>query len=453
MAAASRTNRILLALIAGVTAFSAVLSVGSANARLIDWASTEFIYIPSEQASYSSDCLIPGGQQILLADWKPEEQQREITIGVVRPAVQEPETTIPQETTLPTETEPTETTLPEETEPETTTEPTETEATEPSEVEETVPEETEPEETTEPVDLWQDTEATVTLDAAADAQMTCTVQVNENDIQLLLARRDDAQVLQDMVTATIHVKWFDVEGTFVIRLLPEATAVSGEEETESDRTIVTGLDPVLVNDTINPEKPITCVKLNLNTLSDFTLTFLSSEKGLNKVRWSVDGGATYSLLYDSNTLTLNYPYTEGWDGTLFLDFSLCLTEEQRPTISVAATGYDLEECTPVLLDLPVAEQLILKAANLPHTILVSPTWGAAKLQLLPIQHLAADETGALVYQDDASLVAEVTGQGIRITTSNPGLLPASGSYRMQIQWIWSDTVVEEQILYFFVNTN
>ena len=33
------------------------------------------------------------------------------------------------------------------------------------------------------------------------------------------------------------------------------------------------------------------------------------------------------------------------------------------------------------------------------------------------------------------------------------LLPASGSYRMRIQWIWNETVVEEEILYFFVNTN
>jgi len=427
MAVAGKSNRIMLALIAGVTVFAIVLSVGSAYARLIDWASTEFIYIPSDQVSYKSDCLVPEGQQILLADWQPEESERVITVGIERPLEAKAEPTVPEETTIPTETE-----------QEPTTESAVTAPSEPI--------------NTEPVDIWPDTEVTITLDEVADAQLTCTAQVNENDIQLLLQRREDAEALQDVASAVVHVEWFGLKGSFAIRLLPPATTVAGEE-TGPDRQVVTGLDPVVVNDTINPDKPVTCVKLNLNTLSDFVLTFLGDESGLTRVRWSIDGGKTYALLYDSNTLAINYPYTAGWDGTLFLDFSLCLAPEQRPTISVTATGYQLEEYTPVLQSLPKAEQLVLKAANLPHTILVSPIWGATKLQLQPIQHLAADEAGNLVYQDDASLVAEVTGQGIQITASDPTLLPASGSYRMGIQWIWNDTVVEEQTLYFFVNTN
>ena len=96
MAVAGKSNRIKLALIAGVTVFAIVLSVGSAYARLIDWASTEFIYIPSAQASYKSDCLVPEGQQILLADWQPEELERVITIGIERPLAAEPETTAPE---------------------------------------------------------------------------------------------------------------------------------------------------------------------------------------------------------------------------------------------------------------------------------------------------------------------------------------------------------------------
>ena len=416
-----KRNRIKLALIAGVTVFAIVLSVGSAYARLIDWASTEFIYTPSDQVSYRSDCLVPGGQQILLADWQPEELERVITIGIERPPMVE------QETTVPAETDP-------ETIPETT-------ATEPSEPVET-----------EPTDTWPDTEVMITLDAVAAAQLTFTAQVNESDIQLRLERREDAEILLEAVSAVFYVEWFDLKGSFVIRLLPEATTVAGEES-EPDRQVVTGLEHVLVNDTINPEKPIACVKLNLETLSDFALRFLSEEASLYKVRWSIDGGKTYSLLYDSNILNINYPYTAGWDGTVFLDFSLCLLPEQRPTIAVTATGYQLEEYTPVLQALPEADQLVLKTSLMPHTILLSPVWGAAKLRLQSIQHLIADETGNLIYQDDTSLIAEVTGQGIQITPSDPMMLPSPGSYRMRIQWIWNETVVEEEILYFFVNTN
>ena len=423
MAMTDKRNRIKLALVAGVTVFAIVLSIGSAYARLIDWASTAFIYTPSDQATPNSDCLVPEGQQILLADWQPEESERVVTIGIERPSVVEPETTVPEETTLPVETEP---------------EPTPTDPSEPVE--------------TEPTDIWPDTEVKITLDKVADAQLTCTVQVNESDIQLRLERREDAEALQEAVSAVIHVEWCGLKGSFVIRLLPAATTVSGEE-TEPDRQVVTGLEHVLVNDTINPDKPIACVKLNLKTLSDFTLRFLSDEASLYKVRWSTDGGKTYSLLYDSNILKINYPYTAGWDGTVFLDFSLCLLPEQRPTIAVTATGYQLEEYTPVLQALPEADQLVLKTSLMPHTILLNPVWGAAKLRLQPIQHLIADETGNLIYQDDTSLIAEVTGQGIQITSSDPALLPASGSYRMRIQWIWNETVVEEEILYFFVNTN
>ena len=69
MAMTGERNRIKLALVAGVTVFATVLSIGSAYARLIDWASTAFIYTPSDQATPNSDCLVSEGQRILLADW------------------------------------------------------------------------------------------------------------------------------------------------------------------------------------------------------------------------------------------------------------------------------------------------------------------------------------------------------------------------------------------------
>ena len=106
MAMTGKRNRIKLALVAGVTVFAIVLSIGSAYARLIDWASTEFIYTPSDQATPNSHCLVPDGQQILLADWQPEESERVVTIGIERPSVAEPETTVPEENTVPVETEP-----------------------------------------------------------------------------------------------------------------------------------------------------------------------------------------------------------------------------------------------------------------------------------------------------------------------------------------------------------
>jgi len=135
-----------------------------------------------------------------------------------------------------------------------------------------------------------------------------------------------------------------------------------------------------------------------------------------------------------------------------LDFSQALQSGKRPTINVKATGYEAQEFIPVLQALPEAENQILKATELPDVIRIAPRWGAAQLRLQPIQRLTTDEeTGKLAYAEYPLLSTSVTSQGIQVKTGE--LLPAAGSYRMTVQWVWEELVIEEQILYFFINTN
>lgn len=384
----TRKNRILAGAAAAVV-LTATLAVGNAYGRLIDWTSTEIVYTPSHGPGYSSDLLIAGGQRIVLADWHPEETERVVTIALSRPQT-----------------------------------------------------------------AWDPSEVEVSLDDTARKHLSCEAVVDETSIQVLLKRSADGPGLSQTTELTLDIAWQGLEGTLCVHMQPYGE--QADQETPEDTTprpeVVTGLVPVRVNDTINGENPVTCVKLNLQTLSDFTLTFTQNTQALRRVRWSMDG-ENYSLLYDSHTLTLSWPYADGWDGTLFLDFSHELEPGQRPTIAVEAQGYSREEFKPVLLDLPTLSQQVLKAVDFPQTMAIDTRWGAAQMQMKQIQRLTKDANGTLTYEDDTALTATVTGNGILLEPSQEGAYPASGSYRMIVQWIWADTPVEEQILYFFINTN
>lgn len=395
---------------------------------------------------------------------EPEETEGTTpdAIQEVQPAAEDPVTGEPEDTDTTETTNTTE--AAEETEPmedaEAAEETDNTEGSEPVEGAESTEdpdteEETEPETTpeTEPEITWTQDEVIVTLDETTAEHLICTTLVGEDSIQILLERREDTPGLLQTTALRVDIEWFGLKGTICVNMLPYgAAAVSPVDEAEETRQIVTGLTPVLVNDTINPDNPVSCVILNLETLSDFSITFMQGSDPLYKVWWSLDG-ESYTLLYDSFELTLTWPYTEGWTGAVYLNFSDALEDGQRPTIVVEATGYSLQEFTPVLLKVPEASELILKAANLPYTIAINPTWGAARLQVTQIQRLVTDEEGSLSYAEDTSLCASITDSGILLTPAVADIYPAPGSYRMTVCWIWNETVVEEQIIYFFVNTN
>lgn len=429
--------------IAAISILISMLAVGSAYARNIDWASTEYLYVPTGSVSFTSDCLIAGGQRILLADWQPSDTQREVLINIGRPVPEIDVTessdnplTSPIETMLPTQTVSTEPTQEsgEQTEP---VDP--TESTEPAE----------PTDPTEP-DLWPDDEAVIVLDQNAELFFICDAEVDENQIRLTMTR-NQTTTPESAIPVSVSVTWNGLEATFIMNVLPEITGI--DQPSEPDREIVTGLDLMNVFDTIRPEEPVTCLKLNLQTLSDFSVTFLQGDLSLRKVRFSIDGGRTYTMLYDSNVLTLKYPYPEGWDGTVFLDFGLCLEADSRPTISVSATGYLLEEYKPLPQRLPAPEDHLVKISGMPAVLFMEPKWGAASAQILDIERLVTDNNGQLGYQRDTSIVATMEREGLVFEPAKENTVLQPGSYRLTIHWIWNGIVIEDQIVYFFVNTN
>ena len=434
---------------AAVTSLALVLSTGHTYGRLIDWASLELIYTPETPAGYSSNCLSRAGQQIHLSDWRAEEDHRVITISLNRGETAPSEETLPQET-APDVTQPTETVAPETTdptEPETAppTDPTDpTDSTEPATDPTDEPEETQP----------QQDEVTVTLDETAEIHLTYTVQVSEDTIQILLQRAAEAPGLEQAATMTMEVQWLDLKGTFTVNMLPYGDhAVTVEEQEPTESRVITGLETVAeANDVMNEQRPIACVKLNLDTRADFTLTFMQDGELLRGVRWSING-SDYTLLYDTAELMLHWPYPENWDGRVYLDFTGVLESGQRPVIAVDATSYPRQEFNPALTPAPEASELVLKTSGFPHTLLLQPKWGAAQLQVVQLERLVKDAQENLVYMPDISLTASVSDRGIVLMPTVAQMYPEPGSYRLVAQWVWNELVVEEQIIYFFVNSN
>lgn len=472
-------NKLKIAITWGVAVASLVLvlAANGTYGRMIEWASTEFVYAPSASDGYSSDLLSANGSIISLSDWTPEQTQKTVTIHIGRPAPQT-EPTDPSEVT---DGEPsTEAADPADASAATE----ETESTETTAPEEAVEEssQTEPEETQEPLETepevtWSDDEVRITLDDVAQGYLLCSAKVYEDHIEIIMERLEDSGFPLEALPVSVEIEWFDLRGTIRFDLLPneievitnedpteetpgetEETEVPLEEPTEEpteetvpERVVVTGLTPVRVMDTLDPNAPISCVKLNLDTLSDFTLTMLLNGEPLQKVWWSMDG-EHYSLLYDSNELSFTWPYAQDWDGTLFLNFTDALSGAQRPTIAVDATDYQHQEFTPVLIGMPQTASPILKASQMPQTIEMETSWGSAKLQPVQIQRLVAHEDGSLDYAQDTALQASVTTNGILLTAQDLAC-PAAGSYRLIVQWVWNETVIKEQIIYFFINTH
>lgn len=459
--AKTKRHKRIFAWAAVATSFAIALSVGNTQGRLIDWASAELIYTPQTSEGYNSNCLTADGQNIMLSDWTAEETQRTLEILVNRPEpiLTEPTQTDPSDAEIdpaePTETLPesTEDTL-ESTDPTNVTEPSES-ATDPS-VDEEIPSDAalKPAEPQPTEETWPQDEVTVTLDDATAQHLQCVTLVDEQQILLTMERLTDAPGLAKPMKMTILVQWQGLQGTIVFDMLPygDLEPLTEEETTIPEREIDTTLEPVKMWDTLDPENPVMGVKLNLEIGSDFILELFLGSTPLHKVRWSLDG-QTYAMLYDSASLSFSYPYMDGWDGTVFLDFSQALEPEQRPTVAVATTGHNRQECTPVYQSIPQPAQCVLKAADMPGIVEISTRWGAAALSVQTIERLTMDEEGNLTYTQDASMEATVVPTGIQMQPAQADLLPQPGSYRVQVQWIWNDICIEEQIIYFFINTN
>lgn len=282
------------------------------------------------------------------------------------------------------------------------------------------------------------------------------MQLVGQTIQLSLVRKPNAPGLSAAQPLTVHLEWQGLQGTVHVTMLPygdiaaQAVPDSGAGDA-AQREIVTGLTLFEANEAIDPENPVTVIKLNVKTLSDFTLCFVNGGRSQSMVRYSLDGGKSHSLLYDSSMLHINWPYPENWDGTVFLDFSQALVEGQLPSVVIMADGYRTQNFTPTKKALPAAADAVAKTSELPHTISIKPVWGSAVLKAGQIQRLAMDDSGEWGYQDDTSLAAAVTDDGIRLKAAQENTLPAAGSYRVAVQWLWNKIPVREYYIYFFVN--
>lgn len=385
--------------------FTLSLTVGVSHSRMKEWTSTEMVFTPTAptqtEDGYSSNCLVAGGQDILLADWDSATTERTVVIGVTRPeGSYHPE-------------------ISEITEPE-----------DPPEIME--PEETEPTDPPEPSEPSEEPEVVLTTDSP---YITCAATVGEESITLVLTR---VSPVTEVTNAAIHVAWQGLEGTISVNLLPEEDPPSQEAENPIPGTLSVDSCGVMNSET-----------LLAHILVDPTakaVTFSQNGQALHLVRCSLDRGQSYTLLYDGGTLPLeNAPID--WDGLLLVDFSMALTGNQDVTVNAnaeARTG----TCTLTLQAKTEVTPLFLKASNLPCPVSVRTVWGNADVHL-QVQKLETDENGQLVYRNSDAVTAVPSDSAVILRANGQ---PEPGTYRLVVTWIWNTISVEEQMIYFVINT-
>ena len=416
----------MLAWAAVTTTFALCLCGGRAYGRVSDWTSAEWVYTPPEETAptpaYSSDYLIKGGQTILLKDWQSTENEREISIALKRP-IQETPVEEPESTEIPEALA--------------------------QEGETTDPDLQKPEPDENP---YAD-EVTVLPDATAAMHLAVETRVTEDTLVLILSRAENPPGLTKATPMTLSVAWYGLEATLQVALQPYGDLPTEEttDSSQEEREIVSGLTATDIHDTIDPADSLAHLWLNPQTQSDFTVALLLDGEALHKVRWSLDGGETYSLLYDSHTFSVAWPYPEGWDGTVVLDFTHALAAGQQPTVAVEATGYGRKEFIPALNAAPELPQTYVLTGGLPDTAAMPVRWGTARIEARSIQRLTKNEQEEYVYVDEAAITATTTDAGIRLEAAD-GVTPSSGSYRMTLHWMWNGISLRKQTVYFFINT-
>ena len=391
----SRKCKRILAL-AAAASITIALTSGVSYGRMREWTSTEMVFTPevSQQIrdGYFSDCLVPGGQKIYLADWQWDTTQRTVVIAVQRP----------EGSWIPPDQETTDGTDP---------------------LDETAaPEESVPSEVTLEVD---------------NPDVQCDAVVEEQRITLTLTKTDD---VIDVTPVQIHVAWQGLEGTFLVDLLPETD--SEEQEAPTDGMQALAIDSCGV---IDPENPLTYIQVDPEATS---LRFGQGGQTISFVRCSLDGGQNYIVLYDGGDLPLD-DKPEEWDGLVLVDLAqTAVSKTSDVIVDVSAEGR-IGSCTIRWQRKSQVEPLFLKMSNLPCPVSVRTVWGSAQIQL-QVQKLGVDQqTGQLIYAD-SDAVTVISADGAVILRA--GQQPEPGTYRLVIRWIWNTVCVESQTIHFVINT-
>lgn len=463
--------------IAALTLFVTSLFVGSAHGRMVEWISAEYIHVPADQIQLSSDCLTPEGQTIRLGDWAQGETSRTISITVSgayeildNPTTESAEESAEEATEDPESTpavaaEEASADTGEETQTDS-----EASATEDDSATDDTQESTEPDqeqtdsESSDTVSgsVWTDGTVTVTMDSAAVAHLVLGVERTSNQIQVTLIRQSETDGLAEAAEMSFHVTWKSLQGTFAFQMEPygDVQAATTVTETEERPETVTGLELFTACDVMDTEEPVSIVKLNTETRADFTLRFSCDNAPVYRVRYSLDGGATYTMLYETHEMTVSWPYPENWDGTVCLDFGQAqlsadqmLATDQRPTIHVTATDYAQQEYIPVRMAAPKPLNFVLMTEELPYVVNRDVSWGSAKVSRVRVERLTYDDADRLTYINYYTLEASEAGGIISLTPATKETLPLAGSYRLTIVWSWGGVQLKEHTVYFFVNTH
>ena len=296
-----------------------------------------------------------------------------------------------------------------------------------------IPDEEEPEEDIpqEPVVIIRG-DVTVTLDVLAATYMNCIVDVSESHITLQLTRM---QSVAEKTEVTIHIGWQGLEGTVCVALCPE-------EKMDDNGGSWSDADLVVSSGALSFDNPIGYLMLNLQPMETYQI-ILEQDEVLYKVRYSLDGGKTYTLLYDSYIMSLTVPESD-WNGLVILDFTHALVDDSMAIVRVCGGGYE-DTCYFAFPAHDAVGPMMLTTAELPYVIPVQTEWGDAGLQLR-VQKL---NQNTQIYVATNSLIAVATNGSVTLQSNGE---PEAGSYRLVLQWYWQGILVEERSVEFFINT-
>ena len=325
-----------------------------------------------------------------------------MNMEAVPPEPTVPETTVPSETTAPTEV----TTAP----TEVTTAPTEV-TTAPTEV------------TTAPTEV---TTAPTEVTTAPTEVATEPTEVTTAPTEVTTAPTDGATKSTEVTTAP----------TEAITKPTQATTAPVSSENEISTADVVAPETYTVSATYEVQGALAWGKVSSEAMANCKFIFQEKEKPVYKVRFTFDG-QQFFLLYDIYQVTLFQWAPADWNGDYLLDFSQVSTTSLTIDMISEASDYS----GGLTFQYPLNEHCLVLTPSEPIALM-----GTVNLDMAirDIQKLTAGEYTSVASSDWLPTYTEG-----KISLNTKELLP--GSYRLVLDLKWNQISVMEQYIYFFVN--
>lgn len=293
----------------------------------------------------------------------------------------------------------------------------------------------------------------VSVTATGSDYVAASATLENKTVSLTLSLTEKGKRLLTPQNTQIQVACGDTTATFRLWLLPVGTTIPRD----ADRISV-DMNQICKKQTqgVHLQDGQAMILLDRTDQHAYLLTFLDGDRAMQGLRYSLDGGETYTQLHDWNQIYL--PLQTATSTLMVLDYSQCgLTPESTPNIRVGRQqGQDdkMQTVSFLVVDTQPGE-------TLPEYILLTPErsrelpleWNGCDYEI-SLQRLEKSDVGVPYYQPiqtPAGLQITSGENGLTLSVQTDGEMPAAGTYQVQIQWKFEGVVCGKTTLPLFIN--